>query len=226
MKISKETLDFLRDLSHNNNRDWFNANKDRYLASQANMIRFTEALIAEMYKHDRIEIKTGKQSIYRIYRDVRFSNDKSPYHTCWDGHMHRATNKLRGGYYFHIAPGSSSADGGFFGPEPGDLKRIRQDIDANYDDWLKLLNSKLFVQTFGKLRGQQLKSMPRGYPVAHPAIDILRHKQFILKHEFSDKEVCSEDFAHRLCDTFKAMRPFFDYLSEVLTTDVNGVSLL
>ena len=226
MNIHKDTLDFLKDLAQNNHREWFNAYKERYLASQNNIIEFAEALIAEMNKHDRIETSSGKKSVYRIYRDVRFSKDKSPYHTCWDGHLHRASKKLRGGYYFHIQPGASSADGGFFGPAPEDLKRIREDIDVNHDDWRKLFNDKAFVQTFGKLNGQQLKLMPKGYAVTHPAIDLLRHKQFILKRQFTDAEVLSPDFVFLLSDTFKGMRPFFDYMSEVLTTDANGVSLI
>ena len=226
MKIDKGSFDFLKDLAQNNNREWFNANKERYLAAQANMVAFADALIAEMNKHDHLETSSGKQSIYRIYRDVRFAKDKSPYHTCWDGHLHRATKKLRGGYYFHIEPGNSSADGGFFGPVPEDLKRVRQDIDVNHDDWRKLLNNKVFVQTFGTLKGQQLKLMPKGYSVTHPAIDLLRHKQFILKHSFTDTEVLSSDFVYRLSNTYKAMRPFFDYMSGVLTIDGNGESIL
>ncbi|MBS1525018.1 MAG: DUF2461 domain-containing protein [Bacteroidetes bacterium] len=224
-RIHKESLDFLTDLAQNNNREWFNRNKDRYVEANNNMIAFADALLAEMNKHDRIENASGKKSLYRIYRDVRFSRDKSPYHTCWDGHLHRATKQLRGGYYFHIEPGRSSADGGFFGPVPDDLKRIRQDIDANYEEWQGLLREKTFVQTFGKLQGQQLKLMPKGYPVTHPAIDLLRHKQFILRHSFTDTEVLGPNFVYLLSDTYKAMRPFFDYMSEVLTTDGNGESL-
>ncbi|HVS92924.1 MAG TPA: DUF2461 domain-containing protein [Mucilaginibacter sp.] len=225
-QIHQDTLDFLTDLAQNNNREWFNKHKDKYVAANDNIIAFADALIAEMNRHDHIENPSGKRSVYRIYRDVRFSKDKSPYHACWDGHLHRATKKLRGGYYFHIAPGGSSADGGFFGPAPEDLKRIRQDIDVNYEDWRTLLTDKAFVQTFGTLQGARLKLMPKGYPVTHPAIDLLRHKQFILRHPFTDAEVLSPDFVYLLSGTFKTMRPFFDYMSEVLTTDGNGLSLI
>ncbi|MGZ3767974.1 MAG: DUF2461 family protein, partial [Mucilaginibacter sp.] len=118
------------------------------------------------------------------------------------------------------------AVGGFFGPEPGDLKRIRQDIDANYPDWRELLAEPEFVKTFGKLLGNRLLSMPRGYPKDHPAIDLLCHKQFLLRHTFTDEEVCRPDFLFTVNETFRKMRPFLNYMSEVLTTDANGVLVI
>lgn len=224
--IKKQSLDFLKSLSKNNNRDWFNAHKDQYIEAHNNIIAFADALLAEMNKHDKIENPSGKKSLFRIYRDVRFSKDKSPYHTYWNGGFKRATKKLRGGYYFHIEPGNSYFAGGFWGPEPQDIKRIREDIDLNYTDWKKLLANKTLVKTFGKMRGEQLSSAPRGYDKNHPAIDLLRYKQFLFKHTFTDKEVLSPDFLKNANNTFKSLRPFFDYMSEVLTTDANGESII
>ena len=221
--IRKESLDFLKTLSKNNNRDWFNNHKDLYLEAHNNIIAFADALLFEMNKHDELETPSGKKALFRIYKDVRFSKDKTPYNIHWNGAFKRATNKLRGGYYFNINPGSSFLAGGFWGPEPQDLKRIRQDIDLNYEDWKKLLTRKSLINTFGKMTGEQIVSAPRGYAKDHPAIDLLRYKQFIFKHEFPDKEVCSPDFVYKVSDTFKKMRPFLDFMSEVLTTDANGV---
>jgi len=220
--IEKDSIDFLKDLSQNNNREWFNAHKDRYLEAHSNIIAFADGLLAEMNKHDRIETPSGKKSVYRIYKDVRFSKEKIPYNQHWSGSFRRATKKLRGGYYFRIEPGNSFVAGGFWGPVPDDMKRIRQDIDANYLDWRKLLANETFVKTFGRLMGAKLGSMPRGYAKDHPAIDLLRYKQFILKHEFTDEEVLSPDFVHRANDIYIKMRPFLDFMSEVLTTDGNG----
>jgi uncharacterized protein (TIGR02453 family) len=223
--ITKESIDFLKLLVKNNNRDWFNVHKDKYTEAHTNIIGFADALLAEMNKHDRIETSSGKDSLFRIYRDVRFSNDKTPYSCRWSGAFKRATKKLRGGYYFHIEPGESFVGGGFWGPDTNDMKRIRQDIDLNYKKWRKLLSDKTFVKTFDKMRGEQVSSAPRGYAKDHPAIDLLKYKQFILRHEFTEKEVCSPDFVNKVNDVFKKMRPFLNYLSEVLTTDGNGVSL-
>jgi len=224
--IKKDSFDFLKTLSKNNNRDWFNKHKDKYSNAHNNMIEFADALLAEMNKHDSIETPSGKKSLFRIYKDVRFSKDKTPYNTHWNGGFKRATKKLRGGYYFHLEPGNSYLAGGFWGPEPHDIKRIREDIDLNYKDWKKLLANKTLVKTFGKMRGAQLSSAPRGYAKDHPAIDILRYKQFIFKHTFTDKEVLSPDFLKNANTVFKSLRPFFNYMSEVLTTDANGESII
>jgi uncharacterized protein (TIGR02453 family) len=224
--INKQTFEFLKKLSNNNNRDWFNAHKDEYLAAHENMIVFADELLAEMRKHDKIETESGKKSLFRIYKDVRFSKDKTPYNIHWNGGFKRATKKLRGGYYFHLAPGKSYLGGGFWGPEPADMKRIRQDIDQNHKTWKKVLANKGLVSTFGKMRGEQLITAPQGYPKDHPAIDLLRYKQFVFRHEFSDKEVLDKNFAKKASDTFKKLRPFFDHMSEILTTDANGISLV
>lgn len=226
MNINKDSLDFLKDLAQNNNRDWFNAHKNRYLAAHGNIAAFADALIVEMNKHDHIETTSGKKCMFRIYKDVRFSKEKTPYNKHWSGSLQRATKKLRGGYYFRIEPGNSRVVGGFFGPNPDDMRRIRQDIDANYDDWEKLLAQPGIVKTFGGLAGEQLSTAPRGYEKDHPAIRLLRHKQFLLRHTFTDEEVLRPDFLYKATDTFKKMRPFFDYMSELLTTDANGESLI
>jgi len=224
--IKKESIDFLKTLSKNNDREWFNKHKGQYTEAHENIIDFASALLAEMNKHDNIETASGKSSLHRIYRDVRFSKEKLPYNTHWSGGFRRATKKLRGGYYFHIQPGNSFAAGGFWGPDPQDVQRIRQDIDINYQDWDKLFANKTMVNTFGKMIGEQVTSAPRGYTKDHPAIGLLRYKQFLLKHDFTDQEVLSQDFVKNVNDVFKKMRPFLDLMSEILTTDANGRSLV
>jgi len=224
--IKKDSIDFLKTLAKNNDRDWFNKHKDRYTVAHDNMIDFASALLAGMNKHDNIETPSGKSSLFRIYKDVRFSKEKLPYNTHWSGGFKRATKKLRGGYYFHVGPGSSFVAGGFFGPAPQDLQRIRQDIDMNYTDWNKLLTGKTFVKTFEHMQGEKVASAPRGYNKDHPAIELLRHKQFLLRHNFTDEEVLSPDFVRNANDVYKKMRPFLDFMSELLTTDANGISLV
>lgn len=221
--IEKATLDFVKNIENNNNREWFAQHKNQYTAANTNIIAFADSVLAEMNKHDKIETMSGKDSVFRIYRDVRFSKDKSPYHNYWSGSFKRATKYRRGGYYFHIEPGNSFVAGGFWGPAPEDLKRIRKDIAFDAAPLRKILKSKSFVSMFQTLRGEQVKTAPKGYDAGHEAIDLLRHKQFILKRHFTDKEVLSKAFLKEASLTFKAMRPFFDYMSEVLTTDSNGM---
>lgn len=224
--IPKSTFIFLKDLSKNNNRDWFAENKNRYIREQTSMITFADELLVEMNKHDRIETSSGKRSLHRIYRDTRFSKVKTPYKSNFSGRFSRATKQLRGGYYFHIQPGNTFVAGGFFAPNPEDIKRIREDIFRNYEDWRKQLATKTLIQTFNKLQGEQVKTSPKGFSKDHPAIDLLRYKQFILKHSFTDKEVLAPGFLVEVNKTFKNMRPFFNYMSEVLTTDLNGIEIV
>jgi uncharacterized protein (TIGR02453 family) len=129
---------------------------------------------------------------------------------------------LRGGYYLWITPGSSRAGCGFTYPNPEDHKRIRQDIALNYSTWNKLLKLKSINTTFGKMQGDLVKTTPRGFPYDHPAIDLLRYKQYWFEHSFSDRDVLADDFLRQVNQTFKTIRPFFDYMSDVLTTNTNG----
>jgi uncharacterized protein (TIGR02453 family) len=221
--ISKSNFDFLNLLSKNNNRDWFNANKDEYVKQHENTIAFADSLLLELNTHDNIETPSGKKSLFRIYRDVRFSKDKSPYKNNWSGGFKRATKKLRGGYYFHIQPGNTLIGGGFWGPNKEDLQRIREDIASNDTELRNILADKTFIDTFGELHGEQLKTCPKGFNKEHPAVDLLRFKQFIIYKKYKDKEVLSSDFSSKVNDAFKKMRPFLDYMSESVTTDANGL---
>jgi uncharacterized protein (TIGR02453 family) len=223
--IEKSTFDFLKKLARNNNREWFNAHKESYLQAKENAEQFVDTLIASMNQHDQIETPSGKKSLYRIYNDVRFSNDKSPYNPRFAGYLKRLKPQLRGGYYFWIKPGASRLGCGFVYPNPEDLKRIRQDIDVNYTYWRKLLKSKSIQTGFGNMQGEQVKTAPKGFDREHPAIDLLRYKQFWFERHFTDEEVLSSNFLNKMNNTYKSIRPFFDYMSEVLTTDVNGESI-
>jgi uncharacterized protein (TIGR02453 family) len=220
--IQPSTLEFLQQLSKHNNREWFANHKTLYTAAHDNMILFADALLIKMNTHDHIETLSGKKSLFRIYKDVRFSKEKVPYNTHWTGRFKRATKLLRGGYYYNIEPGNSFLMGGFWGPVPSDMKRIRDDIAYNTEGWDELLADKTFKKTFSKIHGEQLATVPRGYDKNHPAIELLRYKQFLVKYSFTDQEVTSKDFVQKANDIFKKMRPFLNLMSEILTTDANG----
>ena len=213
---------FLSKLKKNNNREWFHAHKEEYLQELRLVETFADALLENLNAHDRIETPSGKSALYRIYRDTRFSGDKTPYKTKWSGHFRRATQYRRGGYHFNIEQGNSFIAGGFWGPNPQDLKRIRDDIAFDAAPLRKIFKSKSFVAMFKELKGEQLKTAPKGFEAGHEAIDLLRYKQFLLVRPFSDKEVLGKTFLKEANLSFKAMRPFFDYMSEVLATDSNG----
>lgn len=222
MTIQSDTLQFLRDLSENNNRPWFQANKTRYEAALENMKQLLKAVEQALGETDHLE----EAAIFRIYRDVRFSSDKSPYKTHFGMYFSRATKKLRGGYYLHIEPGASFAGGGFWQPNPQDLKRIRDEFAVDDQPIRQIMADPVFKKYFGALQGEELKTAPKGYEKDHPAIDLIRKKSFTVQRPFADAEVLSDGFVHEVKRTFEAMRPYFDYMSVVLTTDMNGESLI
>lgn len=221
--LDPSVFTFLRKLGKNNDRDWFTKNKAVYQDAHENFKTFAAELNVQMEAWDNIE----KMKLFRIYKDVRFSKDKTPYKTSFSGSFSRATKKLRGGYYFHLEPGGKSmVGGGFWQPEPKDLKRIREEIAMDDKPLRKIIKSASFKKHWGAIEGNQVKTTPKGFPKDHPAIDLLRYKSYVISHHFTDKEVTTPGFAKEVMKYFKATRPFFDYMSEVLTTDLNGTPLV
>ncbi len=224
--IKPSTLDFLRDLAAHNDRDWFKEHKHRYEAARENMIQVAEDLFDAMSEHDNLVPTEGKKMIFRIYRDVRFSKNKAPYKDHLSGSLKRATDELRGGYYFEVKPGNASFQGGgFWAPNKEDLLRMRTAIAADDEPMREIMAAPDFRKFFGEFRGEQLKTAPKGFPKDHPAIDLLRYKSFVVYRHLTDEQVLSDAYVDLLVEGYQAMRPFFDYMSEVLTTDGNGLPL-
>ncbi|GAB5407682.1 MAG: DUF2461 domain-containing protein [Balneolaceae bacterium] len=215
--IQHSTYQFLEELKGNNNRDWFTENKPVYQVAHANLAEFMEGLIVEMKKIDNIENESGKKTLFRIYRDVRFSQNKSPYKTHFGASLTRATRWLRGGYYLHFEPGSTFIACGFWQPNKDDLKLIRDELAHDAKPLRAILEDSNFKKVFPELKGETVKTAPRGFDKEHPNIDLIRHKSFYFEHSYTDEEVLSEDFVFDVTKTFLAVRPFFDYMSEVLT---------
>ena len=224
-KIAPSTYAFLRELAANNDRDWFADNKHRYEAARANVAEFADELLRRLRKTDVLSTENGRKSLFRIYRDVRFSKDKRPYKTNIAGSFTRDGRLRRGGYYFSLSPEQNMVGGGFYGIERDDLKRLRQELAASAGEMRSILNDDTFRETLGTLRGERLKTAPQGYPRDHPDIDLLRYKQFYAAREFTEQEVLADDFIDRAEATLLALRPFFDYFSDILTTDANGEPL-
>ncbi len=223
MKIQQTTFDFLKALDKNNNREWFSDNKSLYDSSLDNAKTVFKEVYHNLQQHDNIE----KQKIYRIYRDVRFSKDKTPYNPRFATAFSRLGKELRGGYFLQVKPNESMIGGGFWRPEKEDLFRIRKEFEIDDSEIRAILSEQNFVNYFGgKLHGEELKSAPKGFDKEHPAIDLIRKKGFVAIRNFSDKEVLSDNFIEEVNKTFKALRPYFDFMSDVLTTNLNGESLI
>ena len=224
--ITMKTFDFLEKLKENNNREWFEENRNFYEESYGEMQDLALEVNRLVGRHDHIVELSPKRSIFRIYRDVRFSKDKTPYKEYWGGKVKRDTSLLRGGYYYHVEPGGSFAAAGFWGPSSKDLKLIRSHLAQDHNELDRIHNSDDFRAIFHHgIQGQKLIKSPQGYSMDHQAIYWLQHKQFITQRYFPDDEVLSENFASEIDNTFRAVRPFLNYMSDILTTNLNGEPL-
>ncbi len=216
----ENTLDFLKKLSKNNNREWFERNKPRYLEIKDQFEVFVSDLLLEMIKFD--ETLAGlnpKKLTFRIYRDVRFSKDKTPYKTNVSAGFSSAGKGMGiPGYYFQIEPGHKSfVASGLYLPISENLAKIRQEIDYSGDKLTKILNEKKFKKNFGKFWDEdKLKSMPKGYPKDHPHIEFLKLKSYMVTHNFKDSEITDKKFQKNLLEVMKSAKPLNEFLTEAL----------
>ena len=220
--VETQTLKFLQQIEANNNRDWFEKHKGDYVTAQENVKTLMHQIELGLNRSDSIEANT----LYRIYRDVRFSKDKTPYKNYFSGYFKRRGEERRGSYYISIQPNNTMIGGGFYGPNKEDLFRIRKEFEADGDSIQKIVNESAFIKNFGTLQGNGVATAPKGFDKTHPNIHFIRKKQFYAFRTFTDKEVLSNGFPEMALQTFVAIRPFFDYMSDILTTNLNGESIL
>ncbi len=222
INITKEVFVFLKKLEENNNREWFAENKKEFKNIETQVKSFYAHVMEDLKLHDDIE----KMKMFRIYRDVRFSKDKSPYKAHFGGSFSRAGARLRGGYYLHLKPGDSFLATGFWEPNKEDLLRIRKELELDADEFREVINETSFKKIWGEVQGDEVKVAPKGFDKLHPNIDLIKKKQYIFVRKFTDKEIFSKDFSKKIDESFKAIRPYFDLMSSILTTNLNGESLL
>ncbi len=216
--IKKSTLEFLKNLKKNNNREWFIENKSLYAEARENFENFVQEILNKIIEMEPVmkglEVKS---CIFRINRDIRFTNDKSPYKTHFGAFMVRG-GKQNGdkyaGYYFHVEPGNNSiiAGGAYVPPAPW-LTSIREKIDDEGDEFLKIIRNKEFVRVFGELEGEKLKTAPKGFPKDHPNIELLKMKSFLVEKIIPDKDVVTEECFNTVIEAAKIMKPLNDFLN-------------
>jgi uncharacterized protein (TIGR02453 family) len=219
--ITKDTFAFLNKIEKNNTREWFAENKKEFQKLDKAAKEFFNDVYVDIQKNDSLE----KIQFYRIYRDVRFSKDKTPYNKHLSVSFARTKPFLRGGYYLRIENDASFVGGGFWEPNKEDLLRIRKELELDASELREIMEESNFKKYFGTLQGEELKSAPRDFDKLHPNIDLIRKKQFLVGRQFTNNEVLAPNFKEEVLETFKAMRPFFNYMSEVLTTNLNGESI-
>ncbi len=216
MVIEKSTFDFLKALSKNNNRPWFEKNRDRYEEALKNFELFITELIRKCAVYDKALANADpKKAIFRIYRDIRFSKDKTPYKTHLSAAINSAGRKGASfGFYVQVGPGVSFLGGGAWQPEADKLKKIRQEIDYNFDSFKKIINDKKFKSRYGELYNEyKLVNPPKGYDKDNPAIEWLKLTTFVAGVDLADKDVLDKKFLNQCVDGYKILKPLNDFLN-------------
>jgi uncharacterized protein (TIGR02453 family) len=208
---------FLRKLEKNNNRIWFEEHRAEYETALGRFEDFVAAVIGEISAFDDLAGVTPKECMFRIYRDVRFSKDKSPYKTGMGASIGEGGRKSKGfPYYLHVQPGNHSMlAGGWHDPSSEQLARWRTAVDKGASALKKIIGRKEFVAAFGGPTGEKLARVPRGYPVDHPEHELLRLKEIAVTHSVTDKDLGSSSLVQESAAVFKTMKPFLDYLGSI-----------
>jgi uncharacterized protein (TIGR02453 family) len=208
--MNRIILDFLTDLRSRNDREWFQSNKDRYNLAKKEFETFIDQLIPELRQVDPlIDMVTAKDCVFRIFRDVRFSSDKSPYKTNMGAYIARGGRKsVMAGYYVHVEPGGSFLAGGIYMPQPDVLKMIRQEIHYHFDDFDRIISAKKFRETFGQMEDEgKMKTAPRDFPKDFAGLEYLKYRSFAVMHPVGDELVLSADYVEYAREVFTVLHP-------------------
>ena len=217
-----QVMQFLNDLSENNNREWFQKNTKWYDESREKVLFLTEVVINEIRKFDsEVPLLEPKDCLFRIFRDVRFSNDKRPYKTNFGSFIAKGGRKsMYAGYYFHIEPSGSFVGGGIYMPAAEPLKAIRQYIAENGEEFLSLINSKNFKKVYPEMMDDKLKTAPKGYSPDHEFINLLRYKSFAFSSQFDKSQILADNYIEKLVHSFKTLQPVNRFLNDALENNL------
>lgn len=222
--FTDQTLKFLTELSDNNNRDWFQEQKPRYETQVREpslaFITAMQPLLAEVSKHFIVSAKKTGGSLMRVYRDTRFSKDKTPYKTNIGIHFrHEAGKDIHApGYYVHIGLEEIFVGAGIWRPDNSALNKIRDAIVEDPPSWEKHTQKPPFSELF-QLKGDSLKRPPRGYDPEHQCLTDLKRKDFIASHHLGHDAILQDDFAEQVCELYSIASPFMNFLCNALEID-------
>lgn len=221
--LQSSTIKFLKDIRKNNNKPWFEKNRKVYEEAKLDFAGFIQCVIDQHGKKDPlIKNIVAKDCLFRINRDVRFSKDKSPYKSNFGASINKSGRKGEhsAGYYFQVQPERNFAGGGIWMPEPNELKKIRQEIDYNFNDFKKIIGSKKFKSVYGNLdRSDEflLRRVPKGYEPDNPAADYLKLKSFVAISFLTDADLTSKDLVKKTVTAFEALQPLIYFINEAVS---------
>jgi uncharacterized protein (TIGR02453 family) len=210
-----QTLNFLKQLKKNNNKAWFDEHKKEYEAAKQDFEGFASDLLSAFTPMvPGLATQKAKDCTYRIFRDVRFSKDKTPYKSHFGAFFSEGGRKWDGaGYYLHLEPGAMFAGGGLWMPEAPLLKRVRQEVDYDLKGFKDIIDSKAFKKLFPKIDGEALSRPPQGYEADNPAIEYLKKKSFTAGSPLKDVELTSKDAVKKVVSVFTTLQPFIGFLN-------------
>ncbi len=216
--LQSSTIKFLKDLKKNNTKEWFDVNRKIYEAAKADFLNLTEAVLkAIVAKDETLSHLDPKKCVFRINRDVRFSKDKSPYKTNMGMSISKGgKSAMSAGYYFHLEPGACFIGGGIYMPMPDEVKKIRQEIDYNWDEFKKIITTKKFATVFGDITKSAEFSLvrpPKGYDENNPAIDYIKLKSWTATTPIMDIDLTEKQLANKIVAVFETMKPLIDFLN-------------
>lgn len=220
--LQKSTVGFLKELKKNNTKEWFDTNRKKYEAAKADFAALTNAVIHGLGKKDPfVASLLAKDCTFRINRDVRFSKNKDPYKTNMGMYLSRGGKKsLFSGYYFHLEPGGNSfMGGGLYMPEPDVIKKVRQEIDYNWDEFSKIIKQKKFKTVYKELQreeGMVLTREPKGYEKDNPAIEYIKLKSWVATAPVTDQLLTSEHLVKEIVGAFETLQPMIEFLNKAL----------
>lgn len=220
--LQTSTIKFVKDLKKNNNKPWFDKNRNIYETAKADFAGFIQRVIDQHgKKDDTIKTLVAKDCLFRINRDVRFSKDKSPYKSNFGASINKGGRKAEhtAGYYFHFEPGNSFAGGGIWMPMPDELKKVRQEIDYNFSDFKKIIGAKKFKTVYGDLSRNDeytLSRVPKGYEPDNPAAEYLKLKSYVAMVKIPDADLGSKELVKKTVAAFEALQPLIEFVNEAL----------
>jgi uncharacterized protein (TIGR02453 family) len=219
--LQKETIQFLKNLKKNNNKPWFDEHRKQYETAKKDFEQLTAEVIKATAAFDTtIQHLQPKDCLFRINRDIRFAKDKTPYKTAFGMSLSKDGKKgVTAGYYLHCEPGAAFVGGGMWMPQPVELKKVRQEIDYNWEEFSGIVTDKKFTTAYNdlvKTEEYTLSRPPKDYEGDNPAIAYLKLKSFVAMKPLSDDELMADGLVKKIADTFNALKPMLDFLNRAI----------